>query len=178
MASAAVSPQCPTGAHRMPVRMPRPLTQWRDDAVALWTGSCSPGLLNGTRRVSPFHRPSSTGSPPGSNPQRTGWWTIGSGLRETKPAVNEWGVFGRYLHCFWTSTAIRPGSLCQDGQLRRGSTVGAPLPRANAGLLPYECLAGISPVRRGGPDSVLSLFDRKPRGPATIRRSARNRGSR
>lgn len=134
-ANAAVSPKSPTGARNMPVRMPRPMTQWRLNAVALWTGFSSPCGLNGTRRVSPLHRPISTGSAPGSNPQITGWWTISrnDGIRETKPAANEWGVFGGNLQCFWTLTAYS-----------RSSAVGAAFPRPNAGLLPYGCLAGIS----------------------------------
>jgi len=149
-ANAAVSPKSPTGARSMPVRMPRPLTQWHLDAVALWTGRCSPCGLIGTRRVSPLHNPISTGSAPGSNPQITGWWTIGASLRDTKPAVNEWGVSGGYQQRFWTPTASS-----------RSPAVGAALPRSNAGLLPYGCLAGISSVRLGAGRYFLSYLDSK-----------------
>lgn len=152
-ANAAVSPQCPTGARSMPVRMPRPMTQWHLNAAALWTGCCSPCGLNGTRRVSPLHNPISTGSAPGSNPQITGWWTISADwrIRETKPAVNEWGVFGGNRHRFWTPTASS-----------RSSAVGAAFPRPNAGSLPYGCLAGISSVRPGAGRYILSYLDSKP----------------
>ncbi len=177
-ANAMVSPQCPTGVRSTPVRMPGPVTQWHDDAVVLWTGSCSPWRLNGTHRVSPHHRPISTGSVPDSNPAKTGWWTIGLGLRETKPAVYEWGVFGEKRHCFWTSVAFRLRSTSFGGQSSSWPTVGAIFPRSNAGLLPYGCLAGSLSVRPGEQRQYLSLLNLKPRRLVSMRYGARTRGNR
>lgn len=155
-ANAAVIPRCPTGVPSSaceagrPVRLPRPMTQWRFDAVALWTGLRSPFGLNGTRRISPLHRLISTGSVPGSNPQQTGWWTIGLGLRETKPDVYEWRVSGEKRQCFWTLAACR-----------RALAAGATLPRSRTGLLPYGCLARISPAGMSGRTASLNLHKRK-----------------
>jgi len=151
-ANAAVSPKSPTGAASAPVPLragpvplPRPRTHWRIDAGgALWTGARSPWRLNGTRRVSPLHRPTSTGSAPASNPITTGWLTIGFGLTVTKPAVFEWAVCGVNQVSFWM-----PAAMClrseRPGHSSRAPAASATLPASRAGSYPYGCLAGILP---------------------------------
>jgi hypothetical protein len=105
----------------MVVRIPRQAIQWRWNVIyILWAYAMSPYVLNGPLRVSLLHRPISTRSAPGSNPQPTGWWTIGLGLRETKPHIFEWAVHGVYQHCFCMLSAVKsyaavPLSLGDEG---------------------------------------------------------------
>ena len=81
-------PEVRTGVQNMSVRIPRQAIPWRSNAIdTLWTDSVTSLVLNGSLRVSLLHRPFSTRSAPGPNPLPTGWWTIGLGLRETKPHV-------------------------------------------------------------------------------------------
>ena len=149
IANAAVSPQCPTGAQMMPVRLPRPSYLWRFDAdQASWTGERSPGALNGTRRVLPsFHRQLTKGSVPGSNPKQTGWR-----FRSAKPDRIEWGVFGDHYACFWTSAAV-PRFKRRINESRAGGW-GDRTTRSSSGLLPDECLAGSLRPSRSTPSCI------------------------
>ena len=102
-----MSPKCQL-EQCMTIRIPRQAIQWRKIAEnTLWTDVMTPFVLNGPFHVSRLHRPISRRSPPGSNPQLTGWWTISFGIRETKLFVFEWAVHRVYRYCFCMLSAIK-----------------------------------------------------------------------
>ena len=128
--------RCANWSHIMSALTTSPHDRWRLDAAQdLCADLVSPVCLNGSRHVSHLYRPSSTRSHPDSNPQPTGWWTMASGPRETKPDAFEWAVHGVYRQCFYPRSAIQSSVIA----------AGALFPRASTGSMMDGCLARITP---------------------------------